>query len=185
MGHWIGVTCVLTCLEVVASGCSGRDVCEQGYALSRGVCVEEAEQEVPVLVPDKVVPKDGAEGVSRSASIVMTFSAPVDASTANADTVRLVRTADGERVPVVIAVEGSEVALTPENPLDVHAAYTLEVSEVIASVSGGRPAAGFSASWRTRASTPIGAAPSATSQSGRRLSTWGPRPRTSRNVINR
>ncbi len=136
-------------MAAASAGCSGREACEEGYTLVRGECVV-AVEEGKALTLESAAPEDGAEDVSRSEGIKLTFSAPLDAGSVHDGTVRLVRKIDGEDVPVDVSVEGTEVILVPRTPLHVYAEHVVELDDGLKSESGRALEAEHTLTWRTR-----------------------------------
>ncbi len=147
---WRGLVCLVEVSAIALCGCSSREVCGEGYLLVRGACVEEATEESRALALDKAIPADGAEDASRSDAILLKFSAPLDASTVDAGSVTLVRKADGERVPVELAVNGAELRLTPQEPLALYAEHVVEVRQEVGSEDGVQLTESVQVAWRTR-----------------------------------
>lgn len=74
--------------------------------------------------------------VPTDATITITFSTDVDASTANATNIKLTRDYDDADIPVTIATSGTSVTIDPDNLLNPGALFVLSVSEGVTSTQG-------------------------------------------------
>lgn len=74
------------------------------------------------------VPPDG--------SIVATYSRDIDASTANATNITLIRDYDDEPIELDISTSGNVVTITPAEPLGEGTLYELNISDAVAATDG-------------------------------------------------
>jgi hypothetical protein len=108
----------------------------------------------PILTVSSVTPAANALGVGIEGSIKVTFSEPINASTATAANVRL--TAGAASVAGAITVAGNVVTLTPSAPLtEFNTVYTVTVSPSLSSTAGDYLAANQVSTFTTAFLDPI------------------------------
>jgi methionine-rich copper-binding protein CopC len=95
-----------------------------------------------------VVPADGATGVDPAASIVLTFSEPLDASTVSAAAVRLARSGVSVAASVSLTADGRTVTIAPAASLPVNTAITVSAADTILDRAGNHLAA-FGSTFHT------------------------------------
>lgn len=74
--------------------------------------------------------------VPTSTAITATFSTDVDASTATADNITLVRDYDDADIPLTISASGSEITITPNEALGTGTLYVITLSSGLKSTGG-------------------------------------------------
>lgn len=101
------------------------------------------------------LPVSGASGVSTSATVVLTFSEAMDASTMNSGNITLRATSSGVVVTGTVAYNsGTNTAtFTPGSALAAGVGYTITVSTAVKDAAGNALAAAYSSSFTT--ATPV------------------------------
>jgi len=103
-----------------------------------------------------------ATNVATDAVITATFSTDIDATTATASNVQLIRTFDNSVVPTTVAVNGNTVTVTPNAPLFAGDQYKLMLTTDLKS-SQGQPLPAASVTFGTKG-VGLGTAPQSTTQ---------------------
>jgi methionine-rich copper-binding protein CopC len=107
-----------------------------------------------------VVPANGANNVSTSTTVTLTFSEPMDPTTINTTTIKLATTSGGTQVAGTVAyTAGSTTAtFTPSSPLTAGTSYTVTVTTGAKSALGVPLASQFTSQFST-SSAPDNTAP--------------------------
>lgn len=93
-------------------------------------------------------PASGAVEVDRSAALTLTFSAPINAATANGANITLVGNTGNHAI--ALAVSGTTITVTPQIRLLPNAGYSLIVSTAVRGTGGEQPNASFQTGFTTR-----------------------------------
>lgn len=117
---------------------------------------------VAILTVASSTPAAGATDVARTAPMVVTFSAPIDATTVNDISVTFVGAAGA--VPITMAASGSQLTVTPQSRLLPDQEYALSISRALRGTQGEAlavtvrlPFTTAARSWRAEAVIPMGA----------------------------
>lgn len=140
---------VLLGLIIALAGCTGGKHYSKGGGDSGGG--SDAAPDAPDTTPPTVVahsPDVNATGVSRSASISVTFSEPVAPATVTTSSYRIVD-ASNSSVAGSISTAGSNVTFTPAAPLSPSSQYTAAITTDVTDLAGNHLASASSWSFTT------------------------------------
>jgi hypothetical protein len=96
----------------------------------------------------EVTPAEGATGVPRTAAVVLTFSAPLDATTLSASAITLAGPAvDGQAIGLSVA--GNKLTVTPSGELSPLTSYTLTIGIALRGSAGEQLTGPVTTSFKT------------------------------------
>src|SRR6266702_4369207 len=101
----------------------------------------------PPLSLSDVTPAKGANGVQRTAVVVLTFSAPLDSTTLGASTITLAGPAGNQQIATSVA--GTKLTVTPGGALSAATPYTLTIGVGLRGSAGEQLASPVTTSFTT------------------------------------